>query len=316
MTKKTCSQCGNPLTKGGAKFCTICGVTVDGAETDSAMSMETRPLIEEQAVPANAATEVLQEKMASVSYETEEMPQTKITAQAEKIATTVVANPPVTQPQKKRQEAAPAKQSSGGRKGLLLAVAIGVVVLAAVLFFFVISREPSETQAENRPADKTEPSTATQPIAQPPNQQPPAVAANNQAQSQSSPAVDALKPPAVNYAQAASTPQKPAVTKPTPTTPQEKQAAVGASAETYKNQGITDLNAGRHQEALRAFESVKRLDPANKDVYYLIGQAYQRMNQLEQALNAYRQCTSGVYASVSQNAVKKLEKQVGKVSAK
>ena len=76
------------------------------------------------------------------------------------------------------------------------------------------------------------------------------------------------------------------------------------------------MYAGQYQEALREFESIKKLDPGNKDVYYLIGLTYFKMNQLEHAIEAYRQCTSGVYASVSQSAVKNLEKKVGKVSAR
>jgi len=76
------------------------------------------------------------------------------------------------------------------------------------------------------------------------------------------------------------------------------------------------MNSVRYQEALREFEYVKKLDPGNKDVYYLIGFTYYKMNQLEQAIEAYRQCTSGKYASVSQSAVKNLGKKVGKVNAK
>jgi Flp pilus assembly protein TadD len=76
------------------------------------------------------------------------------------------------------------------------------------------------------------------------------------------------------------------------------------------------MNAGRGQEALREFELVKKLDPANKNVYYLTGLTYQKMNQLDRALESYRQCTSGVYASVAQNATKMLEKKLGKVSGR
>lgn len=76
------------------------------------------------------------------------------------------------------------------------------------------------------------------------------------------------------------------------------------------------MNSGRYQEALQEYEYVRKLDPGNKDVYYLIGSTYQRLNQLQQALDAYRQCTSGTYVGVAQSAVKNLEKKVGKVNAK
>ena len=76
------------------------------------------------------------------------------------------------------------------------------------------------------------------------------------------------------------------------------------------------MNSGRHQEALQEFENAKKLDPGNKDVYYMLGLNYQKMNQLERALESYRQCTSGDYASTSQGHVKILEKKVGKVNAR
>jgi tetratricopeptide (TPR) repeat protein len=97
--------------------------------------------------------------------------------------------------------------------------------------------------------------------------------------------------------------------KPTPTPPE-------ISAAEHKRQGIDHMNGGRYPEALREYEYVRKLDPGNKDVYYLMGSTYQRMNQLEQAIQAYRQCTSGDYVAVSQSAVKNLEKKIGKVSAK
>lgn len=94
---------------------------------------------------------------------------------------------------------------------------------------------------------------------------------------------------------------------------QEKKDADGTGAATHNlNQGIAYLGAGRYQDALREFEYVKTLDPGNKNVYYLIGQAYHKMNQLERALEAYRQCTSGDYTSVAQRHVRTLEKKLGK----
>ncbi|HMB27026.1 MAG TPA: tetratricopeptide repeat protein, partial [Blastocatellia bacterium] len=76
------------------------------------------------------------------------------------------------------------------------------------------------------------------------------------------------------------------------------------------------FEVARYQEALAEFERVKKIDPGNKDVYYVIGLTYFKMNQLEQAIEAYRQCTSGVYATQSQTNLKNLEKKVGKVNAK
>jgi tetratricopeptide (TPR) repeat protein len=207
-----------------------------------------------------------------------------------------------------------------------MAAALGVVALAAASFFFFInSRRQPEAQAGTQTANQAEPARSTQPVAQQSNQQlnqqlgqQPGAGANAQAQPQTQPQpIGEVKSPAIHNAEAASNQQRQGVAKPTPAIPQEMQAAGGpTSAEQSLNQGKTFLNGRRYQEALAEFERVKKLDPANKDVYYLIGSAYRGMNQLGQALEAYRQCTSGDYASVSQNAAKMLEKKVGKVNAK
>ena len=317
MTKKFCRQCGGALTKAGAKFCTTCGATVDGVETDDVTFQETVGLSGEQTGQTVAATEVLPRPEPSSNYETEEMPRVGITAPAEERTTAVVADTPSTQSQAKPAE--PAPLPSNGRKKLAMAAALGVVALAAVAFFFINSRRPSEAQAETQTVvAQAEPSGSPQPLAQQfdqqPNQQP---GATNQAQPQTSPQLTGeVKSPAIHNAEAASKQQQ-AAAKPTPTTAQEKQPAGGtSSAEDYLRQGITHMNAGQYQEALREFEYVKKLDPGNKDVYYMIGSTYFKMNQLQQAVEAYRQCTSGVYAFTSQDAVKKLEKKVGKVNAR
>jgi hypothetical protein len=340
MTKKFCKQCGNALTKTGAKFCTTCGATVDGAEIGDVSDQETRGLPGEQSDQTAFATEVIP-AITPPTYETEEMPRMVITARVEERATEVIeAIAPTTAAKSSKKQTEPAQEkqpsaqqpggNSGGRKKLALAAAIGVVVglaLVAVAFLIVNSRRGSEAQAGTQPVDKVEPSTSPQPIAPQANQQasqqlsPPSdVGANNQAQSQTRPqpgsSIGEVKSPVVRNDESASNPQRQAAAKPTPTPPQEKQAAAGPSAEEHKTQGINHMNTGRYQDALQEFESIKKLDPGNKDVYYLIGVTYYKMNQLERALEAYRQCTSGQYAFTSQDAVKKLEKKIGKVNAR
>jgi hypothetical protein len=321
MEKKFCRQCGAALTKAGAKFCTTCGATVDGAETEDVTSQETVGLPGEPTVQTVAATEVLPASKPHSNYNTEEMPQVGITGRAEGRATAVVADAPITQSQAKSAEPAPANQPSNGRKKLAMAAALGVVALAGASFFFINSRRPPEAQLGTQAAAQTEPAGSTQPAAQQPNQQTgqqPGAGVNAQAQpqTQSQPAGE-VKSPAIHNAESASNQQRQAAAKPTPTTSQEKQAVGGpVSAENIQKQGIAYMYASQYQEALREFESIKKLDPGNKDVYYLIGLTYQKMNQLGPALEAYRQCTSGVYASVSQSAIKNLEKKVGKVNAK
>jgi uncharacterized Zn finger protein (UPF0148 family)/flagellar basal body-associated protein FliL len=321
MTKKFCRQCGSALTKAGAKFCTTCGATVDGAETDDVTSQETVGLPGEQTVQTVYATEVLPASNPPSNYNTEEMPQVGITGRAEGKATAVVADAPITQSQAKHAEPAPANRPSNGRKKLAIAAALCIVALGAASIFFINSRMRPEAQVGTQTAAQAEPARSTQPVAQQSNQQPnqqPGAGANTQAQPQTQPQpTGEVKSSAINNSQAASNQQRQAVAKPTQATSQENQPPGGTiSAENNLKQGITYMNAGQYQEALREFESVKKIDPANKDVYYPIGLTYQKMNQLGQALEAYRQCTSGVYASVSERAAKNLEKKVGKVNAK
>lgn len=344
MTKKFCKQCGNALTKAGAPFCTTCGATVDGAKIGDLSSQETRALPGEQNDQTAFATEVIP-AITTPSYKTEEMPRTVITARAEERGTEVIeVIAPTTAKQSQKNQTEPAQEKqppaqkpggrpgaqSGGGKKLALAAVIGVVAgvaLVAAAFFFINSRRGPEAQAGTQPVDKVEPSTSAQPVAPQASQQPgqqtgqsSGADANNQAQSQTrpqpGPSIGEVKSPAVHNSEAVSNQQRQAAAKPTPTPPQEKQAAGGTSAAEHLNQGITYMNGGRHQEALQEYEYAKKLDPGNKDIYYLIGSTYQRMNQLQQALEAYRQCTSGKYVSVSQSAVKNLERRVGKVSAK
>src|SRR5215813_6855393 len=108
MTKKFCRQCGSALTKTGARFCTTCGATVDGAETDDVTSQETAGLPGEQTVQTVAATEVLPASQPPSNYNTEEMPQVGITGRTEERPTAVVADAPITQSQTKIAEPAPA----------------------------------------------------------------------------------------------------------------------------------------------------------------------------------------------------------------
>lgn len=329
MTKMSCQRCGSALTK-GAKFCTSCGATSPSAETADFNALETRPLAVEQtdqiAPSHSAVTEALPSNQpggqkagqtAPSNYDTEEMPRTRITAQAYESSTTAPLERTVTQSQ---TGSPPASQPSSGRKGLLLAAALGVVVLGAGSFIFINSRRASETQAAKQPADEAKPAASAQPSISPsiepsikPEGQPSPAAANNQPQPRSEPAANGVKPSLSKNAESDKRLSQPAVAKPTPTAPQVKNAADGTGAAAHNfNQGVTYLKAKRYQDALREFEYVKKLDPGNKSVYYLIGQTYHMMGDLEQALEAYRRCTSGVYYSVALNNAKAIEKRLGK----
>lgn len=325
MTKMSCQRCGSALTK-GAKFCTSCGATSPSAETADFNALETRPLAVEQtdqiapshsavteALPSNQPGDQKAGQTAPSNYDTEEMPRTRITAQTCESSTTAPPERALTQSQ---TESPPANPPSSGRKGLLLAAALGVVVLGAGSFFFINSRRASETQSALLPTDEAKPSPSARPSTKPsiePSGQPSPAAANNPPRTQSEPATDGVKSPSTKNADADKKSSQQAIAKPTPAPPQEKNAADGTGAAIHNlNQGVTYMNAGRYQDALREFEYVKKLDPGNKSVYYLIGQAYHKQGQLEQALEAYRRCTSGHYVSVALNNAKAIEKRLGK----
>jgi tetratricopeptide (TPR) repeat protein len=82
------------------------------------------------------------------------------------------------------------------------------------------------------------------------------------------------------------------------------------TAEQHLQRGREHFNAGRYHQSLEEYQQVKRLDANNQDVGYLMGLAYEQMGQLEAALEAYRGCTSGPYAGVAGNHVKRLEKKL------
>jgi Flp pilus assembly protein TadD len=351
MTKKFCKQCGNALTKAGAKFCATCGATLDGAELIDITNQETVALPGEQKDQGAFATEVIQ-AITPISYATEETPKPVITARAEERSTEVIeviATTPATRPLQQPAEPAQVSQSSAqqpveksekksgkksekkseqksveksvGQKKVALAAAFGVVAVVVVVavIFFVNSRRATDAQTGTQLAGAASPSTSAQPIAPQSNpqsnpqlSQPSGAAANNQAQSQTrpqpGPSISNVKSPAGQNDAAASKPQQQAAANPTPVAPK-------LSAADHLDQGRKYMGEGRREEALREFEYVQNLDPGNKDIYYLRGLIYGEMNQLQQALESYRQCTSGVYANTAQNAVKNLEKKL-KVSAK
>ena len=322
MAKMSCIRCGSALTE-GARFCTKCGATTIAAETADFNALKTRHLSEEQTDQKAPSHSAITEEFPSIqitaqtpasTYETEEFPRTRITAHADERPTT---EPPEMAATQSQTESLAANRSSGGRKGLLLAAAVGAVILGAGSFFFINSRRASDTQTAMTPTDEAKPAASAQPSTGPSNEAPgqsSPVAANDQTQPQPQRPDGGVKSPLNKNGEADKKPTQQADTKPTPAPP-EKGAADGTGAAIFNyNQGVTYMNAGRYQDALRQFEYVKKLDPGNKNVYYLIGQTYHKMGQLEQALEAYRLCTSGNYASVALNNAKAIEKRLGKTN--
>src|SRR5262249_55709478 len=288
MTKMNCRQCGSALTK-GARFCTICGATATSAETLDIYSPETRPLASEQTdqiVPSHSAA-------------TEELPSNH---RATQIVAQMAAQP---EPSDYDTEEAPRTRiTSQAEERSTADPAEGSVIRAQT------ESPPANQQSTNQPSR---------------GRKGPLLAAALGVVVLGAGSFFFINSRRASGTQAANKPADEAKTvasaQPStgpsiePASPQEKNAADGSGPPLYNlNQGVAHFNAGRYQDALREFEYVKKLDPGNKSVYYLIGQTYHKMGQLERALEAYRQYTSGVYASVALNNVKALEKRLGKTN--
>jgi hypothetical protein len=245
---------------------------------------------------------------------TEDLPRSAGETRIEKNSAVAGIEAPVTQPQPRP---APASAASGGRKGMALVGALVVVALAAAAYFVItpskssVPQETTETPGGSPPALAASPAASAQPTAQTS-----IAAATEQPSPQQSPTNDDTKSAQKQGGDDESKPQ------PQPTGPDAKPAAPSApgakggegsgAAQHNLNQGIEYMSGGKYAEALREFDYVRKLDPDNKSVFYLIGQTYHKMGQLDRALDAYRQCTSGVYASVAQSNIKMLEKRLGK----
>jgi tetratricopeptide (TPR) repeat protein len=92
--------------------------------------------------------------------------------------------------------------------------------------------------------------------------------------------------------------------------PATKTAKTAEQAQQHLHQGNDHLNAGRYREALQEYEQVRRLDKSNQDVYYLMGLAHEKLGELELALQAHQQCTSGTYAEQAKRNATRLEKKL------
>ncbi|HSF25736.1 MAG TPA: protein kinase [Blastocatellia bacterium] len=92
-------------------------------------------------------------------------------------------------------------------------------------------------------------------------------------------------------------------------TPEVSAASIG---EDHMKRGLSLLRAGSYAQAIVEFLAVERLQPANQDVHYMAGLAYEKLGRRADALAAYEKCESGPYASVASQHVKRLSKKVGK----
>jgi tetratricopeptide (TPR) repeat protein len=87
-------------------------------------------------------------------------------------------------------------------------------------------------------------------------------------------------------------------------------------AAAYKNRGIRFDSAKRHADAIREYQKALYLTPEDNDLHYLIGTAYFQGGQYAMAIEHYRKCTSGQYAAVARNSVRKADEAAHKAAKK
>lgn len=84
------------------------------------------------------------------------------------------------------------------------------------------------------------------------------------------------------------------------------------SAEELISRGMKAYNASDPQGALREYKAALSRAPGNQDVHYLMGLAYEKLGDLEAALQSYRNCRSGIYSKVASQHVERLSKKLRK----
>ncbi|MCS6816658.1 MAG: protein kinase [Blastocatellia bacterium] len=94
-----------------------------------------------------------------------------------------------------------------------------------------------------------------------------------------------------------------------PSSHTEETTSAALTVAEHVRRGNENFNAGRYDEALREYQAAQQLDPANPDVYYLLGLVYERRGEYDAAREAFERCTAGPYAAVARNHLKMLEKK-------
>lgn len=275
-----CEYCGNEL-PGQVKFCPKCGGSVQPPKSYNT-NVSTEPLFSSD----------FQRKTAALIPDTEELP--SATESTDQISH------PATDPLKTRIEQIAIPTAPHPSKSPMKLVAIlGVMVLigAAALGLYFANGNSSDAIADA--------TASPSPVFEPTPIETPQPQASATADAQPSPQESAERnsetaESSVGKAKAlpGSTPT-PSIVKPEP-----------EPALTAADHIQLGINAKTPSAAIAEYQQAQMLDPANRDVYYLMGLSYQQLGQQEQALGAYRQCTSGKYASVAAQHVKRLEKEL------
>ena len=313
-----CVSCGSELPE-SVKFCVMCGFAVSPAKSPeksyatNITPIGTEPLFAPDAAPVDGKTELL-------TPDTNELPaKSSSTAKVAEPATDPLKYqtkkttvPAATDPLKHETKATALPTAAIRRKSPVktLALAGGVLLFVAVAGFYFVSRNSSENAIEPvatpSPTATLTPESTPPPVssATPAQIQAQAAAPSPSVSNQKAPDQKASEPPPAEAVVAKSTPAPQSAPAPTPAVA-KSEAPPALSAAEHIQRGF---KARTPSAALVEYQSALKADPANKDVHYLMGLAYQQLGQTDQAFAAYRKCTSGPYAAVAAQHVKKLEK--------
>jgi tetratricopeptide (TPR) repeat protein len=87
-------------------------------------------------------------------------------------------------------------------------------------------------------------------------------------------------------------------------------------ATAYKNRGNHLVSARRFADAISEYKKAQDFTPEDPDLNYLLGSAFYQAGQYAVATDYYRRCTSGQYASVARNSVKRADEEARKAAKK
>lgn len=317
MSAAKCTKCGGELPE-NVKFCVMCGTPIAPAKSyeTNITPIGTEPLFTPGTADVYGKTEVLSpDALDTNDLPTKPGPTGKVSEPATdplKYNTKATTIPAATDPLKHKTKetslpTAAIKQKSPMKLVALAAVCVLAIVGAAAFYFTSGNSSNIAVESVSTPTPIPEPSPSV-------TQMPVNSATPMQTQAQTaapSPSVSTQKAPDQKASEptaevASAKPKPPLESAPAPTPAIVKSEAPPAlSAAEHIQRG---LKAKTPSAALAEYQSALKADPANKDVHYLMGLAYQQMGQTDQAFAAYRKCTSGPYAAVAAQHVKKLEK--------
>ncbi|MGH9801843.1 MAG: tetratricopeptide repeat protein [Blastocatellia bacterium] len=286
-----CNSCGSELSQ-QVKFCPRCGAIVSQVSAPDTVIENTEPLFA-------AETEIVQQRTEALTPDTEELP-------AETAATGKIP-PPATaalNPQKEvaTKQAAASQPKPGSPMKLAAFAAFFLLAAVAAVSIYYAGQSPSGSTPDPSPtpvaALEPTPIETPQPVSTPTPVETPTPTPDEITEkapekvgeiTESKPKSTSDKPGAISTGKGAP--------KPTP------------SAAEHKAKG---MNAASPAQALVEYKQALRLDPTDKDVYYLMGLAYEKLGQLREALESHRKCTSINYQLISAQHVKRLEKELKK----